>query len=96
MQIDWQLSKEILSGLNELIPATRRDIDSGGLYNELKSKGVKFGLTAHYLLTVDHLVKEGYIDSAGAVGEEDGFPHPHHLMNGLTQAGKERLKALQN
>ena len=96
MDIDWQLSKTILSGLNELVPATRQDIDSGGLYNELKAKGVKFGLTAHYLLTVDFLVKAGFIDSAGSVGEEDGFPHPHHLMSGLTQAGKDKLKSLHN
>jgi hypothetical protein len=96
MDIDWELSKTILSGLNDLIPATRRDIDSGGLYNELKAQGVKFGLTAHYLLTIDHLVKAGFIDSAGSVGEEDEFPHPHYLMNGLTQAGKDKLKSLHN
>ncbi|PMV86336.1 MULTISPECIES: hypothetical protein [unclassified Pseudomonas] len=96
MEIDWQLSRTILSALNELVPATRRDIDSGGLHNELKARGVKLGLTAHYLLTVDYLVKEGYINSAGAVGEEDGFPHPHHLMSGLTQTGKDKLKSLHN
>lgn len=96
MDIDWVLSRTILSGLNDLVPGTRQDIDSGGLYNELKAQGVKFGLTAHYLLTVDHLVKAGYIEAAGSVGEEDGFPHPHYLMNGLTQSGKEKLKSLHN
>lgn len=94
MEIDWKLSREILEGLNELVPSQRRDIDSGGLYNELKAKGVSLGLTAHYLLTVDSLVKDGYIISASVVGEEDGFPHPHHFMEGLTESGKKKLKSL--
>ncbi|MGO3542325.1 MAG: hypothetical protein ACTIOG_07460 [Pseudomonas helleri] len=96
MEIDKVLAREILLTLNDLAPAKMRDIDSGGLYGVLKAKGVKIGLSAHYLMTVDSLVKDGFIDSAGSVGEEDGFPHPHHLMNGLTPAGKEKLKSLHN
>ncbi|AUF96749.1 hypothetical protein CXQ80_13345 [Pseudomonas sp. 02C 26] len=94
MEIDWKLSRDILATLNELVPSTRQDIDSGGLYNEMKAKGLKLGHTPYFLLTIDALVKDGFIISAGAVGEEDGFPHPHHFMKGLTESGKQRLKTL--
>lgn len=96
MDIDWKLSREILAALDELIPSQRGSIDSGGLHGVLKAKGVKLGLSAHYLLTIDRLVKDGFIDSGGAVGEEDGFPHPHHLMDGLTPLGRAKLKSLHN
>ncbi|MCF3191466.1 hypothetical protein [Pseudomonas bubulae] len=96
MEIDRVLCREILLALDELVPTKMRNIDSGGLHGVLKAKGVKLGLSAHYLLTVDSLVKDGFIDSAGSVGDEDGFPHPHHLMNGLTPAGKEKLKSQHN
>jgi hypothetical protein len=96
MDIDWKLSREILAALDELIPSERKVIDSGGLHGVLKAKGVKSGLSAHYLLTIDSLVKDGFIESAGTVGEEDGFPHPHHLINGITPLGRAKLKSLHN